>query len=90
MLDCAKNVQSVFKTGQFPRVSTRINMTTGKDSADINHFSYEDMGSPRLYTILFLLQGTLFVLMIRTFIRFYRVERKWMAPHPIMIYSLGA
>ena len=48
------------------------------------------MGSLSLYTILFLLQGALFVLMIRTFIRFYRVEMKLMAPHPIMIYSLGA
>ena len=55
-----------------------------------NHFSYEDMGSLNLYTVLFILLGCLFGLMINSFIKFYRSEKKWMAPHPIMIYALSA
>lgn len=66
---------------------TRVSMTTDHGQ---NHFSYEDQGTLGLYTILFVLLGGLFCLMVRTFIRYYRIEKKWMAPHPIMIYSLSA
>ena len=66
---------------------TRVEMTTDKGQ---NQFSYEDMGSLRLYTMLFVLLGALFGMMIRTFVNFYRVEKKWMAPHPILIYALSA
>lgn len=77
----------MFRTGQFPRVMTRVSMTTDKGN---NQFSYEDMGSLSLYAFLSVLLGGLFCLMVRTFVKFYRIEKKWMAPHPIMIYSLSA
>ena len=66
---------------------TKVNITTDKFT---NEFSYEDIGSLRLYSVLFFLLGGLFCLMINTFRKFYKVEKKWMAPHPIMIYALAA
>lgn len=65
---------------------TEIHLTTDGGS---NEFSYEDMGLLRLYSILFVLMTLLFILMIRTFLKFYRTEKTWLAPHPVMIFSLS-
>ena len=65
---------------------TEIHLTTDGGS---NEFSYEDIGLLRLYIILFVLMTVLFILMIRTFLKFYRKEKTWLAPHPVMIFSLS-
>ena len=64
-----------------------MHITTEKGN---NEFSYEDQGLLRLYGILFVLLGSLFLLLIRAFYKFFKLEGKWMAPHPIMIYALAA
>jgi len=63
-------------------------MTSGKKAKQ--EFSYEDKGLLRLNTVLLVLLGALFCLMVRTFIKYFRQEGKWIAPHPIMLYSLAA
>ena len=69
ILDCDKEVTSVYKYGALPRFTTEIHATTEGGN---NEFSFEDIGSMRLYVILFLLTGTIFVMMIKTYMRYYR------------------
>ena len=42
VLDCSRKITEVYRTGQFPRVMTKVSITTEKGT---NQFSYEDMGS---------------------------------------------
>lgn len=56
----------------------------------MNHFSYEDLGLLRLYTMLTLALGLLYVLLIKAFIKFFKLEKTWMAPHPVLIYGLSS
>ena len=67
IIDCRGRVKDSFQHGVTPRVTHEIHMTTGTDA---NEFSYEDMGSIQLYSILAIIQIVLFVLIIRTFKKF--------------------
>ncbi len=72
-----------------PRLEHVVTVWTGKPGeSSYNHFSYEDIGLLRLYVILTLMLGLLFVLLFKTFLTFLRVEKTWMAPHPVIIYGL--
>lgn len=86
ILDCDRNVAQVFKTGQIPKLETSLHFTT----EDGNEFSYEDIGLLKIYFILLLLLGSMFVVLVQTFMKFYQQERSFMAPHPIMMFSLSA
>ena len=64
MLDCDRNLNQVFKSGQVPRLVHEIHMTT---EDGWNEFSYEDMGSLGLYFLLFMSLGVIYLMMIKTF-----------------------
>ena len=61
---------------------------TTKVGNTVNHFSYEDKGLLTLYFILFLLMGSLALYMLHTFYKYWKIERKWLAPHPVSVYAL--
>ena len=85
VLDCNNELLKYFSTGQFPRLATDIHFTTNDGE---NEFSYEDMGLLRLYVVLLILLGGLFVLMIKTFRQYLQTENTWLAPHPIIIIGI--
>lgn len=87
ILDCEKNASRTYRSGNLPRFTHKLHITTDKGS---NEFSYEDQGLLWLNGILFLLLGSLFGLLTRAFFKFFKMEGKWMAPHPIMLYALSA
>ena len=65
---------------------TEVHVVTGTGK---NEFSYEDIGTLRLYTILTISFGILFGLMINSFIKYLKVEKTWLAPHPFVIGALA-
>jgi len=54
----------------------------------LNEFSYEDEGQLSLHFFMLMLMGSLLGMMMKTFVRFYRVEKSLMAPHPIIVMAL--
>ena len=71
VLDCKNELLGVFNTGSFPKLFHEVHFTTQNGK---NEFSYEDMGLLRLYTILLILLGALYVMLILSFRKFYQVE----------------
>ena len=69
MLDCPKEVHKTIG-GNKSEIYAEVHFTTGQSE---NEFSYEDIGSLRLYMILFISFGVLFALMLHSFNNFYNV-----------------
>ena len=86
ILDCDKKVSGSFRTGN-PRIFTDIHMTASDKQFE---YSFEYINLLELYFGLFIMLGSLFGLLVKSFIKFYREEEKLMSPHPIMLFSLGA
>ena len=85
VLDCNNDLLRVFSSGSFPKITHEVHFTTQNGQ---NEFSYEDMGLLRLYTILLVSLGALYVLLIRSFCQFYKVEQSCLAPHPMILVGL--
>ena len=75
-----------FRTG-VPRIVTDIHITA---SNKMYEYSFEQIGLLELYFGLFIMLGSLFGLLVSSFIKFYKEEQKLMSPHPIMLFALGA
>ena len=67
-------------------IATEVHLVTGSEK---NEFSYEDIGTLRLYAILSVSFAILFALMLNTFIKFVKIEKSWVAPHPFVIGALA-
>ena len=85
LLDCSNEVNRAFKSGQSARLQHTIILRTNNGN---NEFSYEDVGLLSLYGMLFVLLGGLAVAMVFSFYKFWLLEGKWLAPHPISVYAL--
>jgi len=86
VLDCKRDLFTTFETGNAAQITTEVHLMTG---ADLNEFSYEDIGSLRLYAVLSFSFAALFTLMLNSYIKFYKVEKTWLAPHPFVVGALA-
>ena len=90
VMDCEGELRRVYNRGTMPRVLTELNLSTVYPNNSESQFSYEDSGQLSLHILLSILVGTLFVLSLRTYMQYYKVENRLLSPHPIMIYALAA
>ena len=86
LLDCDNSFETTYRKGSLPRVLTEVVML----NEDNNHFSYEDIGLLKLHFFLAIGMTLLFGLMIKQYITYYYENDRYISPHPIMIYALGA
>ena len=86
VLDCPGEVRNAFNLKGVPRLMTEFHIMTDERT---NEFTYEDLGSLQLYTILFVLLGGLFVFLVRDFMKYYSREKKLTTPHTMMVVALS-